>query len=104
MQRHHHDPRTRIKRSRARLRAHICSYISISISLVIMVLYVIDLYKQGDMAFMNNPYTFFMAFSLSVLSVVNGISLIVYKNRCARLQKENARIRKKYDRDLPDDD
>lgn len=103
MQRHHHDRRQRMKIARTQPKKLICAYLGLSLGVCMLVLYGIDLYKRGDMSFMNNAYTFFLAGALSVFSTINGINLILSKNKCARLQKENARLHKKLEK-MEDDD
>jgi len=78
------------------------AYFGIAMGLALMFLYGLNVYKQGDMGFMNNDYTFLMVFILGFLAVINGVSLIFHKNKCARLQKENTRLQKKLDQTYED--
>lgn len=87
MQRHNNDRRVS-KPPRARAWRHILSHLGIALGAALVFLFWLDSYKQGAMNFMDNVYVRYMTAALGVLAILNGIDLIICKNRAARLRAE----------------
>lgn len=94
MQRHHNA--RRVKRPpRARVWRHILAHLGIALGAALVFLFWLDGYKQGAMNFMDNIYVRYMTAALGILAIINGVDLVINKNRAARLIAERDKQRAK---------
>ena len=60
--------------------------LALALGIVVVFLYFLDLFKHGDMNFMNNGITKFFALVLGVLGIANGVDLILQKRKVQQLR------------------
>ena len=72
MQRPDHDHEMTTGRPAVNLASRVLTHLSIVLSAVLMILFLIDQVKRGEMSFLCNPVTKWMLFSLCVLTIVNS--------------------------------
>ena len=75
-----------MKRIWKRIKPVALANLALALGIVVVFLYFLDLFKNGDMNFMNNGITKFFALALGVLGVVNGVDLILQKRKVQRLK------------------
>jgi hypothetical protein len=71
MQRHHHDPEVTTGRPAVNLISRILSHLTIVLASVLVVLFLIDQAKRGEMSFLANQTTKWMLFALALLSIAD---------------------------------
>jgi hypothetical protein len=72
MQRHHHDPEVTTGRPAVNLISRILSHLTIVLASVLVVLFLIDQAKRGEMSFLANQTTKWMLFALALLSIAGA--------------------------------
>lgn len=72
MQRHHHDPEVTTGRPAVNLLLRILSHLTIVLAAVLVVLFLIDRAKRGEMSFLANQTTKWMLLALAVLSIAGA--------------------------------
>ncbi len=75
-----------VKRIWKRIKPVALANLALSLGIIVVFLYFLDLFKHGDMNFMNNAITKFFAMALGVFCVINGVDLILQKRKVQQLR------------------
>lgn len=72
MQRHHHDREMNAGHPLVHLFLRIISHLTIVLAAILLILFLIDQAKRGEMSFLANQATKWMLLALSLLSIFNA--------------------------------
>lgn len=73
MQRHHHDHEMSTGRPWVNLLLRVLSHLTIILASVLVVLFLIDQAKRGEMSFLANQTTKWMLFALALLAILGAV-------------------------------
>ena len=87
MQRHRHDPEVTTGRPAVNLIARILSHLTIVLAAVLVVLFLIDQAKRGEMSFLANQTTKWMLLALALLAIADAAFLLSTLARLRAMRK-----------------
>ena len=87
MQRHYHDPEVTTGRPAVNLLLRILSHLTIILAAVLVVLFLIDQAKRGEMSFLANQTTKWMLLALALFSIAGAVSHLSALARLRAIRK-----------------